>query len=363
MSEPPMQQDLSQLEMAFAADPKAFVPLTQAYLQLGRFMEAMVVCKKGIKASPESIDGKLLLARVYAEQGKVPKAVEELKAIFAQSPELKGPDAAACHLLLGQMNERAGRFEEAIESFKEALRNDRGNSEAKAALKAKGVDFDPGPSPEELAAAAAAAKKAVDDAEIAAAQQAAEAAEAARRVQEAKARAMGQAISPGRQTPATGSGLPSSLPPQPVDPAFAAAYAQNLYGYSGPQQPPTKRGLGFGFTLRRVLDSPSPYPDDDFLPPEPVPAFDPLVLDTDYRHRPPFDTPRRQHPSSLDAPLSGGDSSDSPASDPADTDADASYDTPEAQHDFADDTTMPAPDQSEPPDYWYWNEKSNCHYY
>jgi len=244
-----MQQDLSQLEMAFAADPKAFVPLTQAYLQLGRFMEAMVVCKKGIKASPESIDGKLLLARVYAEQGKVPKAVEELKAIFAQSPELKGPDAAACHLLLGQMNERAGRFEEAIESFKEALRNDRGNSEAKAALKAKGVDFDPGPSPEELAAAAAAAKKAVDDAEIAAAQQAAEAAEAARRVQEAKARAMGQAISPGRQTPATGSGVPSSLPPQPVDPAFAAAYAQNLYGYSGPQQPPTKRGLGFGFTF------------------------------------------------------------------------------------------------------------------
>lgn len=253
-----MQQDLSQLEMAFAADPKAFVPLTQAYLQLGRFMEAMVVCKKGIKASPESIDGKLLLARVYAEQGKVPKAVEELKAIFAQSPDLKGPDAAACHFLLGQMHERAGRFEEAIESFKETLRQDRGNSEAKAALKAKGVDFDPGPSPEEVAAAAAAAaaaRKAVEDAEIAAAQQAAEAAEAARKVQEAKARAMGQAISPGRQTPATGStsglpsGVPSSLPPQPVDPAFAAAYAQNLYGYPGPQQQPGKRGLGFGFTF------------------------------------------------------------------------------------------------------------------
>ena len=80
-------QDLSQLEMAFAADPKAFVPLTTEYLRLGRFMEAMVVCKKGIKALPDSVDGKLLLARVYAEQGKVPKAIEELKGILGTNNE------------------------------------------------------------------------------------------------------------------------------------------------------------------------------------------------------------------------------------------------------------------------------------
>ncbi len=285
MSEPPAQQDLSQLEMAFAADPKAFVPLTTAYLQLGRFMEAMVVCKKGIKAQPESLEGKLLLARVYAEQGKIPKAVEELKGLLA-SPDptgmgLKGPEVAPAHFLLGQMHERSGRFEDAIESFKETLRQDRKHADAKAALKAKGVEFDPGPSPEEVAAAKAAeaaaeaARKAAEEAaEEAAAKVVAEAAaaeEATRRAQEAKARAMGQAISGGGVGPGSGRPHPvgtgtvgpamggaTSTPPTqsglansgPVDPAFAAAYAQNLYGYPGPQgQQAGKKGLGFGFTF------------------------------------------------------------------------------------------------------------------
>ncbi|MDP2342367.1 MAG: tetratricopeptide repeat protein [Deltaproteobacteria bacterium] len=257
MSEPPQQQDLSQLEMAFAADPKAFVPLTNAYLQLGRFMEAMVVCKKGIKAQPESIDGKLLLARVYAEQGKVPKAVEELRGLLAVAP-----NAAPAHFLLGQMHERSGRFDEAIESFKETLRNDRKHNDAKAALKAKGIDFDPGPSPEEVAeklaaeqaayakvAAEEAARKAVEEAE---AQAAADA--AAARAREAKARAIGQAnrgtIPTGPVGADHGATQPANPNAGPVDPAFAAAYAQNLYGYPGPnQQQPGKKSLGLGFTF------------------------------------------------------------------------------------------------------------------
>ena len=253
MSEPPQQQDLSQLEMAFAADPKAFVPLTNAYLQLGRFMEAMVVCKKGIKAQPESIDGRLLLARVYAEQGKVPKAVEELKALLATAP-----DAAPAHFLLGQMHERAGRFEEAIESFKETLRNDRRHADAKAALKAKGIDFDPGPSPEELAVAKAVAEQAAADqaarkaAEEAEAQAAADA--AAARAREAKARAIGQANRSTLSTGPIGADHGSAQPQQPnnqgaVDPAFAAAYAQNLYGYPGPNSQTGKKSLGLGFTF------------------------------------------------------------------------------------------------------------------
>lgn len=246
MSEPPQQQDLSQLEMAFAADPKAFVPLTNAYLQLGRFMEAMVVCKKGIKAEPESIDGKLLLARVYAEQGKIPKAVDELKALLAATPT-----AAPAHFLLGQMHERAGRFDDAIESFKNTLRNDRSHGAAKAALKAKGVEFDPGPSPEEVAAAQAAvdesARKAAEEsAEIAAAVEAA----ANARAREAKARAIAQANNGNLSTqPARAD---QGTPPSniSVHPDFVAAYAQNLYGYQGPNSLQTgKKSLGFGFTF------------------------------------------------------------------------------------------------------------------
>ena len=56
--------ELSTLEHAFASDPAsdAFRPLTEAYLAAGRFMEAMVVCKKGVKAHPGRPDPRLLLA-------------------------------------------------------------------------------------------------------------------------------------------------------------------------------------------------------------------------------------------------------------------------------------------------------------
>lgn len=265
MSETP-QQDLSKLEMAFAADPKAFVPLTTAYLQLGRFMEAMVVCKKGIKATPDSVEGRLLLGRVYAEQGKIPKALDEVNALLATNPE-----HAEAHFVAAQLHEKAGRFEEAIEGFKETIRRDRGHDNAKAALKAKGIDFDPGPSPEEVAAQRAAeeaARQAEEAARLAAeaaareaAEAAAEAARAMQSAQAAKAGATRQAIDhlgvPG--APPKNAGAARTATPvtsAPVDPAFVAAYAQNLYGYAGPQAQMTanrKFGPGFTFGLFALL--------------------------------------------------------------------------------------------------------------
>jgi tetratricopeptide (TPR) repeat protein len=248
-------QDLSKLETAFAADPKAFVPLTNAYLQLGRFMEAMVVCKKGIKALPESVEGRLLLGRVYAEQGKVPKAIEEIKGVLGTNPE-----NADAHFFHGQMLEKSGRFDEAIEEFKEAIRRNRKHDGAWAALRAKGIDFDPGPSPEEIAERRAAeeAARAAEDAARAAeeARQAAEADAAALRAQQAKAAALSAAMGGPRPTGSmpriTGSmsvNDPAMQAPQAVDPAFAAAYAQTLYGYAGPQTQTGKKGLGLGFTF------------------------------------------------------------------------------------------------------------------
>src|SRR5512134_1722908 len=80
--------ELSSLEHAFAADSAsdAYRPLTEAYLAMGRFMEAMVVCKKGVKAHPDDPAAKVLLARVYADQGKDRKALEELQAVTAAYP-------------------------------------------------------------------------------------------------------------------------------------------------------------------------------------------------------------------------------------------------------------------------------------
>ncbi|MDY7230488.1 tetratricopeptide repeat protein [Hyalangium rubrum] len=80
--------ELAKLEHAFAADPSSdsYKPLAEAYLGMGRFMEAMVVCKKGIKAHPNAADPRLLLARVYAQQGKDKKAIEEAQGALQVQP-------------------------------------------------------------------------------------------------------------------------------------------------------------------------------------------------------------------------------------------------------------------------------------
>ena len=81
--------ELAALEHAFAADPssEAYRPLSEAYLGMGRFMEAMVVCKKGVKAHPTDPAPRLLLARIYAAQGKKRKAVEELEGALQVKPD------------------------------------------------------------------------------------------------------------------------------------------------------------------------------------------------------------------------------------------------------------------------------------
>jgi cellulose synthase operon protein C len=95
----PSASEIAALEQAFAQDPMsdAYRPLAEAYLVLGRFMEAMVVCKKGIKARPAEALPRVLLARIYAEQGKDKKALEELQLAIAAQPA----DPAALRMLAG----------------------------------------------------------------------------------------------------------------------------------------------------------------------------------------------------------------------------------------------------------------------
>jgi cellulose synthase operon protein C len=98
--------ELSALEHAFASDPgsDAYRPLTEAYLAAGRFMEAMVVCKKGVKAHPDDPAAKVLLSRVYADQGKDRKALEELAGVLAAFPTFVAANrlAAVLHFRLGE---------------------------------------------------------------------------------------------------------------------------------------------------------------------------------------------------------------------------------------------------------------------
>jgi tetratricopeptide (TPR) repeat protein len=136
--------EISTLEHAFASDPssEAYRPLTEAYLASSRFMEAMVVCKKGVKAHPDDPAARVLLSRVYAEQGKDKKALEELGGVLAAFPTFAAANrlAAVLHFRLG---ERAPG-EAALRRAAEAAPDD---AEVRALLEKHGVNLAPPPPP------------------------------------------------------------------------------------------------------------------------------------------------------------------------------------------------------------------------
>lgn len=104
----PSPAELADLEHAFATDPsgEAYRPLAEAYLQMGRFMEAMVVCKKGVRALPHSPEPHFLLARIQHAQGRNPRAIGELRSALERD---------AAHLpslrLLAELQLEAGEEE------------------------------------------------------------------------------------------------------------------------------------------------------------------------------------------------------------------------------------------------------------
>jgi tetratricopeptide (TPR) repeat protein len=135
-AKPPTPAELSALEHAFAADPasEAYRPLTEAYLAAGRFMEAMVVCKKGVKAHPDDPAAKVLLAKVYAEQGKDRKALEELQAVLAAYPTF-----AAANRMAGVLHLRLGEKELGEAALRRAADAAPDDPEVKEALAKHGV--------------------------------------------------------------------------------------------------------------------------------------------------------------------------------------------------------------------------------
>jgi tetratricopeptide (TPR) repeat protein len=123
--------ELAQLEHAFATDPnsEAYRPLAEAYLKMGRFMEAMVVCKKGVKAHPDRADPRVLLARVYAEQNKDRKAIEELEGAIQTAPADVTALRMAASLLL-----KTGENDKGKDYALRAFKSNPGDAETKNLL-------------------------------------------------------------------------------------------------------------------------------------------------------------------------------------------------------------------------------------
>src|SRR5512142_22684 len=143
-AKPLSPQELSALEHAFAADPgsDAYRPLTEAYLGMGRFMEAMVVCKKGVKAHPDDPSARVLLARVFADQGKDRKALEELQAILAAYPTF-----AAANRMAGELHMKVGEREQGEAALRRAAESAPDDPEVREALAKHGVSAAPKPAP------------------------------------------------------------------------------------------------------------------------------------------------------------------------------------------------------------------------
>ncbi len=140
------QASITELELQFAQNPEsnAFVDLCEAYLRQGRFMEAMVVCKKGIKAHPDAVDGRILLARVYAEQKKYKRALTELDKLASEHAE-----SGAVFLARGRVRLESGAKDDAIADLKQAVDLDRDLTDASDLLAEHGITYpEPEPEPE-----------------------------------------------------------------------------------------------------------------------------------------------------------------------------------------------------------------------
>jgi tetratricopeptide (TPR) repeat protein len=140
-----MAADIHALEIEFAKNPtlEACIPLCEAYMGQKRFMEAMVVCKKGIKQAPQDARGRVLLARVYSAQGKAPKAQAELDQLLVEMPGNPLGLEAMGKLLLEQ-----GRRDEGLGMLQKAAMADPSRAEARAILQQAGIALAVAPAPQ-----------------------------------------------------------------------------------------------------------------------------------------------------------------------------------------------------------------------
>jgi len=196
--------ELAKLEHAFATDPSsnAYRPLAEAYLALGRFMEAMVVCKKGVKAHPNLPEGRLLLARVYLEQGKDRKALEELMGALEVAPGDKSVLRTT-----GEIQIKVGEIEPGRANLLKAYQADPQDAETLAAMARSKVEAPKAPPPQ-LQPRAPAREPQADG--------------AAQRAGQGPPRVIQEVIAPGA---VRGHGASSSAPMPPVVRASSRSYA------------------------------------------------------------------------------------------------------------------------------------------
>lgn len=95
------------------------------HLRSGQLDQALTKTQETLVLEPEQVNARLLLARIYIEQGKYPLATAELQRLVE-----KAPPSADVQYLLGVAHERGGQYEPALAAYRKAQALSAGGVEA-----------------------------------------------------------------------------------------------------------------------------------------------------------------------------------------------------------------------------------------
>lgn len=123
--------EIRKLEQKHEEDPEGryFVPLANAYRQLGELEHAEVLLTDGLKLHPEYLSAHIVLGRCYLDRGALTAAEEEFRSVLA----IDAQNLIALRTL-GEMAAEQGRLAEAERWYAELLAADPLNEEARRAL-------------------------------------------------------------------------------------------------------------------------------------------------------------------------------------------------------------------------------------
>lgn len=113
-----LEQSLENFETILLGDPKSkiFAPLAEGYRKLGRLDKALGVALEGVAKNPQFAGGKVALARVFIDLGKLTAAEKELKEVVTMDFE-----NLLSHKLLGEVYLKQKKALEALDAYKSAL--------------------------------------------------------------------------------------------------------------------------------------------------------------------------------------------------------------------------------------------------